>query len=132
MILKNSGVVDVDKHNVLTNRIIKLEKQLIAKKQAADKLANLIADDFQEIDFNGTVREKYEVMQWLNRKSSSIRVGLNIKAKVLSDTVILISYLCSTKPNPSAAASLGFRSSIWQEQEGRWRMVFHQKIPINQ
>ena len=81
-----------------------LEKQLITKKQAAAKLANLIADDFQEIDFNGTVREKHEVMQWLNHKSSSIRVGLNIKAKVLSETVILISYLCSTKPNPHARA----------------------------
>lgn len=70
MLLKTSGVADVDKQNVLTSRIIKLEKQLIAKKQAADKLAHLIADDFQEIDFNGVVREKYEVLQWLNRGST--------------------------------------------------------------
>ncbi|KTD21677.1 DUF4440 domain-containing protein [Legionella londiniensis] len=111
-------------------KIIKQEKQLIAKKESVEQLSPLIDDEFIEIAQTGKAFDKREVIRWLEQESHSERTGLQFKARLISDQVILLTYISSSKVE-GGNCKLALRSSLWREKEGYWRMVFHQETPID-
>ena len=69
----------------LFNRLVKQEKQLIAKSGNLDALGELIDDEFMEVgSLNGFI-DKQEVLGWLASPETSNRVSLQFKAKQLSN-----------------------------------------------
>lgn len=78
-------------------KIIKQEKQLIAKKESVEQLSPLIDDEFIEIAQTGKAFDKREVIRWLEQESHSERTGLQFKARLISDQVILLTYISSSK-----------------------------------
>lgn len=115
----------------LIAKIMKQEKQLIAKKDTVEQLSALIDDEFMEVNQTGKTFDKLDVLRWLKQGNQTLRTGLHFKAKPISEDVILLTYISSSKKAEDEQSKLALRSSLWREREGLWRMVFHQETPID-
>lgn len=112
------------------NLIIRQEKQLHDKVDSIDLLADLIDDEFIEIGSSAAYCDKAEVIRWLLEKNHSECIGHAFKAQLLSDSIILLTYISDIKDKIDGTIKQAMRSSIWRLTEGRWRMVFHQGTPL--
>ncbi|WP_133130623.1 DUF4440 domain-containing protein [Legionella yabuuchiae] len=117
--------------NELSNKIIQYEKRLISKQESACVLQDLLDDDFMEMSQSGNIG-KQDVIAWLNRHSKSEREGFQFQAKMISEDVILLTYISRIKEVNANNVQQTFRSSIWRKLGGQWRMVFHQGTPIHE
>ena len=115
----------------LIAKIIKQEKQLIAKKESVEQLSVLIDDEFMEVNQTGQMFDKLDVIRWLQQENHTLRTGLQFKAKLICEDVILLTYISSSKHVEDEDSMLALRSSLWRENKGLWRMVFHQETPID-
>ena len=118
------------KPDMIVNLIIKQEMQLLSKTDPTEVLSDLIDDEFTEFGSSAQIFDKHEIMRWLLSEDKSERIGMQFKAKRLSDDVMLITYISCIKDNYFAEIKHALRSSIWRHKDGRWRMVFHQGTPI--
>ena len=115
---------------IIIDLIVKKEKQLLDKVDPPEILAKLIDNEFLEIGSSATIYDKTEVVRWLKSNDQSIRVGTAFKAHLLSEGVILLTYISTIKDKPNTESKQAMRSSIWRLAEDQWRMVFHQGTPI--
>ena len=113
----------------LLNLIIKQEKQLLSRTEPIEVLCELIDNEFMEIGSSSQIHDQEEVLRWLSSADQSERTGIQFKAKQLSDTVILLTYISCIKENHSSETKRALRSSIWRRTQDQWRMVFHQGTP---
>lgn len=114
----------------IIDMIIKQEIQLLDKVDRPEILAKLIDNEFIEIGSSATIYDKAEVVRWLKSNDQSIRDGTAFKAHLLSEGVILLTYISTIKDKPNTESQQAMRSSIWRLTEDQWRMVFHQGTPI--
>lgn len=104
-----------------------LEKELLegATRSDAVRLSQLLADDFVEFGASGNVWGcKDEVIAGLQDEVFSVRRMSGFAVKVLGEGVALVTYRCHRE-----GVGDSLRSSVWREEKGRWRMVFHQGTP---
>ena len=114
---------------------MQLEQPLFALEQAlqqcatrsdAGRLAQLLADDFVEFGASGNVwGSKAEVIAGLQDEVFSPRRMYGFAVKVLGQGLALVTYRCHRE-----GVGDSLRSSVWREEEGQWRMVFHQGTPV--
>ena len=116
----------------LAHKIIKHEKQLIAKKEPIEILSALIDDEFIELGHNGKFFDKTEVIRWIQQESQAERAGFQFRTKLISEDVMLLTYLSSRRANFLSENELSLRSSLWRQSQGQWRLVYHQETPIDQ
>ncbi|WP_448652044.1 nuclear transport factor 2 family protein [Pseudomonas fluorescens] len=112
-----------------------LEAHLISLEQAlqqsttrtdAAQLERLLAHDFVEFGASGNVwGSKAEVIAGLQDEAFSARHMTECAVKVLSDGVALVTYRGYRE-----GVGESLRSSVWRQEEGQWRMVFHQGTPV--
>ena len=116
-------------------RLMDLEAHLFSLEQAlqqssirsdAAQLERLLADDFVEFGASGNVwSSKAQVIAGLQDEAFSARRMTEFAVKALSDGVALVTYRgCREGVGES------LRSSVWRQEEGQWRMVFHQGTPV--
>lgn len=113
---------------------MQLEQHLYALEQAlqasatrsdAKQLAQLLADDFVEFGASGTVwGSKAEVIAGLQDEVFAPRRISGFAVKVLGQGVALVTYRGHREGTGDS-----LRSSVWREEQGQWRMVFHQGTP---
>lgn len=116
--------------NALFNKLIKQEKQLIAKSGSLDALEQLIDDEFVEVgSLNGFI-DKQEVLRWLASPDTSNRVSFQFKTKRLAEDVILITYMTNIQNKDSLEVKMDIRTSIWRSSNDEWKLVFHQATPL--
>ncbi|MFL1416594.1 DUF4440 domain-containing protein [Pseudomonas fildesensis] len=104
-----------------------LEEELLegATRSDAVPLSQLLADDFVEFGASGNVWGcKDEVIAGLQEEVFSVRRMSGFAVKVLGEGVALVTYRCHRE-----GVGDSLRSSVWREEKGRWRMVFHQGTP---
>ncbi|VEG90583.1 nuclear transport factor 2 family protein [Legionella spiritensis] len=118
--------------NAILKSIIQYENQLLAKEEPGSILASLIDDEFMEMGQSGHTYDKRDVIQWLNRPGLSERTGSDFQVKIITDDVILLTYLSHIKNKDTGEIQHAFRSSLWRRKEGQWRMVFHQGTPLDE
>jgi len=121
--------------NFMGARLMELEAHLFSLEQAlqqssirsdAAQLERLLADDFVEFGASGNVwGSKAEVIAGLQDEAFSARRMTEFAVKALSDGVALVTYRGYRE-----GVGESLRSSVWRQQEGQWRMVFHQGTPV--
>lgn len=112
-------------------------KQLELKLLHTDMQANptvideLLDSTFEEIDNNGQINTRQQVVSWLLSKDNAQQWSLqDFRIKRLSNNTVIAIYRAikheqATKTlNPVNPGSI--RSSIWQRYGNQWKMVFHQ------
>jgi hypothetical protein len=110
----------------LAEELEELERQLLAPNTRADKgmIEKLLADDFIEFGSSGNVYSRDEVISMLLAEKPTDRSAFNFVAKSLSADTVLLTY-----QSIRAGRHRALRSSIWRNQSGQWRMMFHQGTP---
>jgi len=118
------------KEDEVKSVILSLERELTDPKVRADaiRVSEILTEDFVEFGSSGGVY-KYKKGDTFIDTDGRIYIGAeDIDIKVLSENVILATYIGSMSVNDSVRYTN--RSSIWKLVNGNWRMVFHQGTPI--
>ncbi|MXS83900.1 DUF4440 domain-containing protein [Nitrosomonas oligotropha] len=118
--------------NALAELIQQLELNLLQSDLTAHPglIDELLAEDFEEIDHQGTIHSRNDVIDWLTRKDSHIHwVFKDFRIKVVSGDLVLAIYSLQ-KPDqpdqPDAGSGRSTRTSLWRYRNNQWKMVFHQ------
>ena len=116
-----------------SNAIAELIQQLELKLLQSDLTAHpglideLLAEDFEEIDHQGTIHSRNDVINWLMRKDSSIHWAFkDFRIKAISGDVVLAIYALQKPDQPDAEGGGSTRTSLWRYRNNQWKMVFHQ------
>ncbi len=115
--------------NALAELIQQLELSLLQSDLIAHPglIDELLAEDFEEIDHQGTIHSRSDVINWLTRKDPSMHWAFkDFRIKAVSGDVVLAIYSLQ-KPDQTDAESGGStRTSLWRCRNNQWKMVFHQ------
>ncbi|MCI4605913.1 DUF4440 domain-containing protein [Pseudomonas fluorescens] len=92
----------------------------------AAQLSQLLSDDFFEFGASGNVwGSKAEIMTGLLDEGFCARSMTGFAVNVLGEGVALVTYRGYRE-----GVGHSLRSSVWREEAGQWRMVFHQGTPV--
>ncbi|MBL0009921.1 MAG: DUF4440 domain-containing protein [Nitrosomonas sp.] len=88
---------------------------------------DLLSADFEEINSNGQVSTRSDVINWLLNKDNAIQwLLIDFRIKALTDGLVMAVYFAKKLNDPNSANKDSIRTSIWQRQGNNWKMVFHQ------
>nr|WP_155114183.1 DUF4440 domain-containing protein [Metabacillus mangrovi] len=99
-----------------------LEEQLLTPsvRSSAEKIDELLDDDFMEITSSGTVKTKQDCLDGLQTPEMILS---QFSIRVISEGVVQTFYKIETEDRKT------LRSSIWKESGEGWKMVYHQGTP---
>lgn len=112
--------------------LIRLEKRLLdpAIRKTPKTVGALLADGFIEFGSSGQVYRKEDVLRSLVEEREIRFEPDGFKAVELAPGVVLVIFQLRSTDLESGEAIASMRSSIWQQLDGRWQMVFHQGTRI--
>lgn len=85
--------------------------------------AQLLADSFVEFGSSGRVYTKAQIIAALQAEST-VKISVSqFNVRLLAPHIALVTYRAQRHTEPPVCS---LRSSIWQQIEGKWQMVFHQ------
>lgn len=123
------GNMMVMKVDGIKEHILKLENDLVKSevRKSAQKLNDLLADDFFEFCSNGKeYRYKIgDVLQKANDEELFWQI-IDFKIEQLSDDYLLALYKVIKHTETDENKKYTHRSSIWKYVDGKWKMYFHQ------
>jgi len=98
-------------------------------RRSKEKLDKLLADDFREFGSSGRIWNKSEIIEMLVSSRDEPGLQRNISdyvVKILSENVVLATYLCTCYLADGNIKSCSLRSTIWIRNESSdWQMMFH-------
>lgn len=108
-----------------------LERQLLEPQvRKSSAVSELLAEEFVEFGSSGRQFNKVQILAALQSEASTKVSASQFKVRLLSSQVALVTYRAQRHSEPPVHT---LRSSIWQQREGQWKMVFHQGTPaVNQ
>lgn len=116
-----------------SSAIAELIQQLELKLLQTDLTAHpalideLLAEDFEEIDNNGEICSRADVIGWLKIKDPSMHwVFKDFRIKTVSEDVVMAIYSLQKNGQPDAESRRSTRTSLWRYRNNQWKMVFHQ------
>ncbi|MDV6341638.1 DUF4440 domain-containing protein [Nitrosomonas sp. Is24] len=115
--------------NALAKLIQQLELSLLQSDLTAHPglIDELLAEDFEEIDQQGTIRTRNDVINWLMCKDPGMHWAFkDFRIKVVSGDVVLVIYSLQKPDQPDAGSGGSTRTSLWRYRNNQWKMVFHQ------
>lgn len=119
--------------NDLLKHLKSLEEKLLLTDLSVfpETIDELLSECFEEIGHNGLVSSRSEVIDWLIHKDSKIEWQLDdFKLREITPELVLVNYREQVKNNPNLDAKGSMRSSLWQCDNDRWQMIFHQATKI--
>ncbi|PSJ18838.1 DUF4440 domain-containing protein [Nitrosomonas supralitoralis] len=115
--------------DTIAEQILQLELKLLQSdlKAHPELIDELLAENFEEIDSDGEIRTRGDVIGWLLHKDLHIQwVFKEFRVKALTGNLVLAIYSLHKPDQLSAHYKGSIRTSIWQCQRNQWKMVFHQ------
>jgi hypothetical protein len=115
----------------LLEHLRKLEESMAKPeiRRSPERLALLLADDFQEFGGSGRVFDKGQIIDALQNQPA-VQLWLDeFQVKCLAPEIALVTYRGNCRFPGSDKVSHSLRSSIWRKRDGRWEVVFHQGTP---
>lgn len=97
-------------------------------------LSELLADEFVEFGSSGRIFDKSAIIDALTAETGDLEVSVeDFALRELAPKVALVTYVAA-KPSgyPAVMVRSSLRSSIWQQTDRGWRMIFHQGTRIPQ
>lgn len=102
----------------------RLEESLLRPDIRKSELASqLLAESFVEFGSSGRQYDKAQVIASLRSESPVTITAHEFKVSRLGSNVALVTYRACLNTEPLVHT---LRSSIWQQHEGEWQMIFHQ------
>ncbi|HTC92654.1 MAG TPA: nuclear transport factor 2 family protein [Terriglobales bacterium] len=119
----------------LEEMLIAKERGILAAQQRGDlaAVAGALADGFHEIGKSARFYSKADVIAALKDATEIADYSLeNFRLLAVNARCVILTYISSVQlRSPSEhEATRAYRSSTWIEQDGSWRMIFHQGTPI--
>lgn len=117
-------VTEVEQQLNLKEHIYSLETTLLQEevRKSVERLKELIADDFVEYSSTGEIYNKESVLNRLPYEDDPQITMINFELKYLSPTSALTTFKVFIK----SKMKYSLRSSVWQLNDGKWQMTFHQ------
>jgi len=111
-----------------------LEERLLQPevRRSPDEAGKLLAADFIEFGSSGAVYSRQQILDGLLKESPMALSATDFSVRVLSDSVVLVTYRGMSRDPASGREWHSLRSSIWKLVDGRWLMTFHQGTPTRQ
>lgn len=117
--------------NDLDKIIFNLEKELQKDevRKSIEKLDELISDDFKEITSSGTVTNKQDCFVNLPSAPKIDFVMTDFQIRQLTPDLIQSFFKTEKTVVETGKKSFSMRNSIWKNENGKWKMIFHQGTP---
>ena len=117
----------------LKSHLLNLENELLLgeTRRSAQRIGELLSPDFFEFCSSGIA---YHYRPGDTFPAFPARICVIIEdfcIKRLADNCILATYLCIKHDEANGSSSRSLRSSVWQETDGAWKIVFHQGTPCS-
>ena len=101
-----------------------LERQLLEPwARKSELVSELLAEEFVEFGSSGRQFTKTQIVAALQAEAPVRITASEFKVQLLSSQIALVTYRAQRHSEPPVHT---LRSSIWQQREGQWQMVFHQ------
>jgi hypothetical protein len=118
----------VKDQTLIANQIRELEEKLLIPENrgASEDIDSILSDDFLEIGSSGHKYNKSQTKEVL-QEESGVQISLtDFQVQVLKPGLVLATYRAIKSFQSSNETIHSYRSSIWEFQEGRWQIIFHQ------
>ena len=118
--------------NDLYKTIYELETDLLKQetRSSFEKLNKLLADDFKEFGSSGLVYTKQNVLERLpSNTDNTVYVVSDFKITILSENIVMANFKANRTINNTETVS-SLRTSLWRNENGVWKMFFHQGTVI--
>ncbi len=104
-----------------------LELELLdpESRRDAGRVRELLSDDFIEFGSSGRVYEKRMLVEMIAKEERAKVLIRDFAVRELSESVALVTYRTVGQAGQEAR-----RSSVWVNDGGKWKMVFHQGTRI--
>jgi len=113
---------------VMKEQILNYEKDFFKQSFCGDirNLEKRLSKDFYEYGKSGLVYDRAIVINHLNNLPNDRQIEiLKFEMTQLSECVLLVNYISHHEDDNSYA----LRTSIWKNEEGTWKLFFHQGTP---
>ena len=117
----------------LSDQIQRLELDLLQSdlNTHSGLIDELLAQNFEEIDNQGQLHSRADVIDWLKRKDPDLHWAFrDFRVKVLGDDLLLAIYTLRKPDTASNPTPGSIRTSLWQRRDNQWKMLFHQATKI--
>ena len=117
----------------LEKHLEELEIELLSEniRKNPQKLAALIADDFLEIGASGNIWSRQTVIEALKNENYRETSVSDFQLTLLSERTALVTYHARRKQTIEFPETDSLRSSIWQQFDDDWKIIFHQGTPVH-
>lgn len=117
------------------NHIQSLEQELLKPevRRSAEKINELLADDFIEFGMFGKKYTKQDFLEILpNSEEEKFEryEASDFEAKEIATDTVLLTYKASIEFLKTNEKIWTLRCSIWQKRSDNWQMIFHQGTVI--
>lgn len=114
-------------------QLLEVELQQFATRSNADRINQLIHEDFFEIGYSGTQYNKTDIMNsLLQEKAPEYSVwSQNFEFVELAENLVQVIYKEAQMDKAGHLSRHAIRTSIWKKVQGHWQVQFHQATPIS-
>jgi hypothetical protein len=116
----------------IENYIVKeFELELLSPevRKSPERLNELLADDFFEFTQSGVAHTKEDIIDVLPKYSEENFFVHDYHEKILSADLVLVHYIADREILESGEKRCTLCSSIWQNRNNNWQMIFFQGTP---
>jgi hypothetical protein len=98
-------------------------------RHSPDETSALLAADFFEFGQSGVVWDRQQTIEGLAQEPLMERSMRNFTTRLLSESVVLVTYRSVLRDPVSSKEWHALRSSVWKLIDDRWQITFHQGTP---
>lgn len=111
----------------LATLINNLEIELLQPdaRSSVERLNELLADDFFELGASGKRYSRQEAVNTLPNVAGAKYTMHDFEAREISPETVLATYRVEKEVIGSGEKSWSVRSSLWQNRNGLWQIIFH-------
>jgi len=111
--------------------LLGLELELLdpAVRRDRERVQALLAEDFEEFGSSGGVWTRDEIVSSLATEAYEPPALADFRCRLLAPGAALVQYKTERIDAETGRRKTVNRCSIWIEEIGRWRMLFHQGTP---
>lgn len=114
--------------------IFKLENKLQQPdvRKSVEQLEELISDDLIEFGSSGQIYTRKDVLNNLPVSPEIKFIMTDFKIKILSSDIIQSLFKTEKINQETGSKTHSIRSSLWRNEKGKWKMLFHQGTPTKE
>jgi len=101
-------------------------------RKSIEKLDEIISDEFKEITSSGTVTNKQDCFVNLPAAPKVKFVMTDFSVRELATDLMQTFFKTEKTEVGTDKVSHSIRNSIWRNENGKWKMIFHQGTPISE